>query len=380
MSAKPRVLCVDDEPDLLDGLRLNLRKEFAITTATSGDEGLALFDEAAASDDGPFAAVVSDMRMPNMNGAVFLTKVMQRSAATPRILLSGQADLDSTIAAINDAKIFRFLTKPCEPDLLKDTLNDAMELARLREAERLLLDQTVRGAVNMLVEVLGLASVAAYSRTSRIRDIVTQLAAGLGIEPSWDLDVAAMVSQIGCVVLPEADQTGTAASHADVAANLLENIPRLERVSAIVRAQVAPEPVLTGEPLEAPPDQLDAELLRVAVAYDAAVAAGRSPAKAAETIAGGAHPPHPAITRALAAVRPASDELVETLVEPSEFVAGMELLDDLLTLGGAKLAGAGTVLTAVLIQRVASFLDTVGVQGPVAVMAPRSAVSRLKVR
>ena len=227
MTTKPRVLCVDDEEHLLDGLRVSLRKRFDITTATSGADGIAAFDSALQGNH-TFAAVVSDMRMPNMNGAQFLTSIGERSPDTPRILLSGQADLESTIAAINDAKIFRFLTKPCTPDLLGDTLDEAMELTRLREAERRLLDETLRGVVGMLTEVLGLVSPTAYSRSMRIGQIVRGLSESLGFAVAWDLDVAALLSQVGCVVIPDTeDDMGADHRHVGLAADLLANIPPL---------------------------------------------------------------------------------------------------------------------------------------------------------
>lgn len=379
--SKPRILCVDDEPDLLDGLRLNLRKQFKVTTATSGAEGLEVFDAACGEEDGPFEAVVSDMRMPNMNGAAFLTAIMERSPTTPRILLSGQADMESTIAAINDAKIFRFLTKPCEPELIQDTLHEAMELARLRDAERVLLDQTVRGAVTMLTEVLGLVSAAAYSRTSRIREVVEQLRSNLDLEPSWDLDVATMLSQVGCVVVPETDDAdGPAGRHAEIAANLLGNIPRLETAASIVRTQNAEEALVLGPITDAPRAVVDAELLRVAVAFDAIAASGTSAPKAIATLRSSAAAPDDVFLDALGGVRPAADDMIEVSVEPQDLVIGMELLQDLHTRSGAKLAGTGTVLTAVLIERVMSFAKTAGVDGPVDALAPRRAVSRLKVR
>ena len=381
MSTKPRILCVDDEQDLLDGLRLNLRKQFKVTTATSGAEGLEVFDASCGDEDGPFDAVISDMRMPNMNGAAFLTAIMERSPQTPRILLSGQADMESTIAAINDAKIFRFLTKPCEPALIQETVVEAMELARLRETERVLLDQTVRGAVTMLTEVLGLVSAAAYSRTSRIREVVDQVRDNLGLEPSWDLDVATLLSQVGCVVVPETDDDdGPSGRHPEIAANLLGNIPRLENVASIVRTQNDPAPLPSASLADAPRDVVDAEILRVAVAFDTITASGTSTAKAISALQAGPTPPDPSLIDALAGVRPAADDMIEVSVEPQELVIGMELLEDLHTTSGAKLAGAGTVLTAVLIERVSSFAKTAGVEGPISALAPRRAVSRLKVR
>ena len=109
-----KVLFVDDEPLVLDAFRRMLRGKFETCTADSGENGLA-----AARDNGPFAVVISDMRMPGMNGAQFLAKIRQKAPDTVRMLLTGFTDLDAAVAAVNEGNIFRFLTKPCgKNDLL----------------------------------------------------------------------------------------------------------------------------------------------------------------------------------------------------------------------------------------------------------------------
>src|SRR5512141_2774337 len=105
---KPSVLCVDDERIVLEGLALHLRRRFDVTMAESGAEGLD-----AIRGSGKFAVVLSDMRMPGMRGAEFLAQVRQLSPETVRVLLTGYADLESAIAAVNEGQIFRFLNKPC---------------------------------------------------------------------------------------------------------------------------------------------------------------------------------------------------------------------------------------------------------------------------
>src|ERR1700722_7513879 len=103
-----RVLFVDDESRLLEGIARTLRGSFDVYTATSGGEGLSVLQRA-----GPFAVVVSDMGMPEMNGAQFLSSARELCPQTVRIVLSGQSDMGQTIAAVNEGNIFRFLSKPC---------------------------------------------------------------------------------------------------------------------------------------------------------------------------------------------------------------------------------------------------------------------------
>ncbi|GIX22700.1 MAG: hypothetical protein KatS3mg121_1483 [Gammaproteobacteria bacterium] len=119
----PRVLLVDDEPAVLDGLRRQLHGlPFALYTANSGTEGLARLQE-----DGPFAVVVSDMRMPGMDGAAFLAEVRRLAPDTERILLTGHADAEAAIAAVNEGQIFRYLVKPCDRETLESALREAID-------------------------------------------------------------------------------------------------------------------------------------------------------------------------------------------------------------------------------------------------------------
>lgn len=128
--AERRILFVDDEPAVLDGLRRQLRKDYDIRTARAGDLGLG-----ALESDGPFAVVVSDYKMPEMNGVTFLSRVKDMSPMTVRMLLTGQADMAATIEAVNQANIFRLLTKPCPSDQLRLALDAALEQYRLVTSE-----------------------------------------------------------------------------------------------------------------------------------------------------------------------------------------------------------------------------------------------------
>ena len=120
-----RILFVDDEKRVLDGLKRMLHGEFDVETALSGTEGLAtihLF--------GPFAIVVSDMRMPGLDGAEFLARVRELSPDTVRMLLTGHKDINCAIAAVNQGQIFRYLGKPCEKDELLKALRLGLDQYR----------------------------------------------------------------------------------------------------------------------------------------------------------------------------------------------------------------------------------------------------------
>jgi CheY-like chemotaxis protein len=126
-----KVLFVDDEPLVLDALRRMLHDKFHIYTANSGEKGLASVEQ-----NGPFAVVISDMRMPGMNGAEFLARIRKDAPDTVRMLLTGFTDLDAAIAAVNEGNIFRFLTKPCRKDELVGAINLGLAQYRSTLAEK----------------------------------------------------------------------------------------------------------------------------------------------------------------------------------------------------------------------------------------------------
>jgi two-component system, NtrC family, sensor kinase len=152
-ASRPRLLCVDDEPNVLAGLKNVLRRHFDVTTATSGSEGLHKL-----VDEGPFTIVLSDFAMPAMNGAQFLAQVRHAAPDTVRLLLTGQATMDDTVAAVNDGNIFRFLKKPCAPPDLIRALEDAVEQARLVTADRLLIERKLEAMCAHLVRAERMAS------------------------------------------------------------------------------------------------------------------------------------------------------------------------------------------------------------------------------
>lgn len=126
-----KILLVDDEPAVLEGYKRLLYRHFAVDTAPSGESGLALMHVA-----GPFSVVISDMRMPGMNGAEFLAAAREKAPNTVRMLLTGHADLDAAIDAVNRGKIFRFLSKPCPKEVLVDAINEGIAQYRAAETEK----------------------------------------------------------------------------------------------------------------------------------------------------------------------------------------------------------------------------------------------------
>ncbi len=375
-----QVLFVDDEPNVLDGIQRSLRNKVAIQTAVGGAEGLRLLQDA-----GPFAVVVSDMRMPGMDGAQFLAKVRQHSSDTVRMILSGQADLQSTIAAVNDGQIYRFLCKPVTHEKLFAAIEDGLQQHRLVVAEKVLLEQTLSGAVKMLIEILGMVSPAASSRAARLQRYVIELGTAMGLPSRWQWGLAAYVSQIGCVTLPKeilakvdaarpltSDEARLYDSHAKIAGKLLVSIPRLEEVAAIVPAQSGPLRFSELPSEIARWDVLSTGqlLLRTAYDFDQLISAGATREGAIEGLRASKLELPPAVLDALRSLKVAGKQFTIRELRVKDLHSGMVLDEDLVSLKGIRLVSAGHEVTPALIVKLTSIAEGVGVAEPFRTRVP----------
>ncbi|MFT4554511.1 MAG: response regulator RpfG family c-di-GMP phosphodiesterase [Chlamydiales bacterium] len=238
-----KVLMVDDEERVLAGYKRHLQKLYQLTTTTNPREGIDICKK-----EGPFAVVVSDQRMPEMDGVTFLTEIRQSNPDSVRIMLSGQADMEETINAVNEGNIFRFLNKPCRVQDLVIALDAGIIQYKLLESEKVLLDKTLRISLEVLVEVLSLVNPYAHGCASRLYRIVKRLAMAMEYEKSWELEIATLLSHIGMVTIPEGILTKIAKGrelteqerdiylgHTDAGYNLIKSIPRLEIVCSFVQ-------------------------------------------------------------------------------------------------------------------------------------------------
>lgn len=286
---KPVVLCVDDEPQVLSGLTLLLRRQFEVLSADSGSKALTILD--ARRD---VQVIISDMRMPGMDGAAFLKQARVKLPDAQRILLTGHADLDSAVTAINEGQIFRFLIKPCPQEMLLETLQAALTQYRLINAERILLGDTLNGTIKVLVDVLAMASPKVFGYASRIKQLAGELAQRILPQYRWALEMTAMLSPLGAISLPDEvvdkayggqplglGEKRMVEKAAMLTESLLAHIPRLDLTRAILarlqdeNASMAPFQLSKEEATSVV--RHGADILRVALDFDELDASAYSP-------------------------------------------------------------------------------------------------------
>ncbi|MCD6379000.1 response regulator [bacterium] len=373
-----KILCVDDEPNILLAYRRQLKKKIKnVDTALGGEEGLNALDS-----KGPYAVVISDLRMPGMSGIQFLARVRKKSPDTVRIMITGFGDLESAMSAVNDGNVFRFLTKPVDTDLFVRALKDSLEQYRLITAERELLEKTLNGSVKVMTEVLSLVNPIAFSRTTRLKRYAAHIAKRLGVTEKWKVEMAAMLSHIGCITLHpdilekvyagqdlKEEERKAFSSHPKIGSKLLENIPRLEDIAEIIGNQLNP-PQVGGESISPDIDfvSLGSQILNVVIDFDKFLVHGNSKETALRRLKKNQEHYNTGIVEMLEDIEVDSVEMNRRSLEVENMNMGMILDEDVKTIRGLLLVAKGQEITFSVLERLKGFSLRKEVKEPIMVL------------
>lgn len=359
---------MDDEPHVLSSIRRGLADDFHVFTAESGEAAL----ELVASNE-PFSVIVADCRMPKMNGIELLARLSRSSPESVRMMLTGNTDQQTAVQALNAGEIFKFLNKPCDTESLRKAVSQGVRQHELLVAEKELLGKTLHGSIRALCELLGIATPEAFGRTDRIRRKANEVAAKVDGVKAWELDTAALLSQLGCVRLPagimakvaegkalSAAEHGEFIAHASLGADLIAGIPRLEHVAEVVRYQNKhydgggwPHDDVKGDAIP-----LEARILHAALAHDELSSSGWPEHKMLSHLAAQPGRLDPKLLAALAECARTSQAPAERRVLPSELAPGMVLQEDVRTDNGMMLLCRGTEVTPGLHRHLTRLQET----------------------
>lgn len=361
MRPKPQILCIDDDAGVLEGLELVLYGISDVHLAESGAEALEIAKRLPR-----LSVVICDMRMPVRNGAEVLEDFCAAHPDAVRILLTGYTDVSAAIAAINQGRIFRFLTKPCSSAVLLSSVQDALRQHELISAERELLEQTLKGCLDAVTDALALASPKVFGHAQRVRGLCRRVADTTDVPDHWVLEVASMLLHLGLIGLPDEvltpllqgdevdaryrEQLRQAFAHS---METLQQIPRLEAVRDVIRLA---EP-LSGGNLEVPLERTRetrvwSAVLRLCRSYVRLEANGYAPSAAiAKLRATGGDARLLEALSTIVGSDPDTGEFRE--VGLAALQAGMILARPLYTLSGQLLAPAGYEIRATFARRLA---------------------------
>jgi len=384
---KVKILCVDDDANLLSGLERQLRKYYDVHTALDAPTAIRKF-----ICEGPFPLVISDQRMPLVDGVSLLAKIADRAPDTIRILLTGYADVDAAVGAVNRGRVFRFLTKPCNRDDLRDAIETGLEHYDVVRAERKMMDETLRGSIRALTEVMSLAAPLAFSRAERAHHTVRCMCQAMEMEETWAIEVATRLSQIGYVTLEEDTlqrvHNGLEISYEEqealakvplVTRRLLKRIPRLDPALDILkyhRQDFADHGRDDGPHGQDIP--IGARMLRVALDFDDLQQRGSKGARAVAILRGREGSYDPELLDAFEASKNFDGEGREIReCRLCELQEGYVLAQDVLAPGGALLVARGLEIGPGLLLRLKTFAENVGVAEPLVVAVPQPDVEEV---
>ena len=352
VTERDRVLVVDDDPKLLRAAHHVLQFQFDVRTATSASEALTCL-----GDEPVYAAIVTDMRMPEMDGLELMRRARRVVPDTVRVLVSGCVRAEDALVAVNECGVFRLLGKPLDGRALGAAVADACAEHQRIVAERNSLERTLRGSLDALSEVFALVQPAAFGRAMRLRRHARELAEQAGVMRVWDIEVAALLSQLGAVNLApgvldrwyhglplqpeERDQIERLPSMTEA---IIARIPGLEAVRSILRRQH--EPTRDDHPIAT-------RILAIASDFDLLIGQGETADLALDTMEGRTHAYDPALLAAFRAIR--SSEAPTRAVREMcllDVQVGMLFATDVTRPNGVLLVARGQQVTESLRHRV----------------------------
>ncbi|MCM8526141.1 MAG: response regulator, partial [Lentisphaeraceae bacterium] len=187
------VLFVDDDENILNAFKRNLNGKFKVCTVSDVTEAIGMLKQ------NHFPIIVSDMKMPKINGADFLSIVKKHSPHSVRILLSGESTRDDIITCINECQIFKFLSKPCPPALIEETLKEAYQFYKDMIFKKDEIDLTVKGVTQVIASMHKFFLPEIYSKSLKIARQSKILSTHFKINSTWELEMSALLMFFGAL-------------------------------------------------------------------------------------------------------------------------------------------------------------------------------------
>jgi hypothetical protein len=296
-------------------------------------------------------------------------------------MLTGYADMEAAMRAVNEGRIFRFVNKPVTPEDLGLTIRACVAQYDLVRREKELLEKTLAGAVRVMTEVLNLANPVAFNRGTRICQYVRHITTQLCLADSWQYEIAAMLSELGCVTLTpdllEAIHAGEVlspedqrrhAQHPKIAHDLLARIPRLELVAEMILKQDdVPADLAKSKTPASEAVRRGSQMLKVCLAFDRMIKTGTDRNHALATLAQDpVHYDHKMVA-ALRDFKFSRGGTEMRSIDVRDLRAGMILNEDLRSTTGVLLAAKGHEVSHALTKAIHNFVEAGTVKGMVLV-------------
>lgn len=383
-----KILFVDDEQDVLDAFERRLRRNYNVVTACGGEDAIKKMQS-----KGPFAVIISDMRMPKMTGLQLLKSAKKMQPHVVRIMLTGNTDQKTAIDAVNDGEVFKFLTKPCGSKTLGEVLDSALQEYERRTVERNMLNGTVKQIIQLLCSVLSQGDPDTWNSGLSAMRLLKQLSEKLEIVDSWPMEMAALLARLGVITIPwelrHKWENGEKLSESEkelidkipeTGYQLLKSVPKLDDVASLVRYHQKyydgsgyPEDGLKGEDIPQ-----GASIVRLVFDFVEWQNKGKSNRECVKILKSDSHLYDPVVFKALEELFPGRAQQVkqeseQKLPEIKEISAkqlavGMLLADDIVSSKGAIVIKGKTVVDEVCLNKLLNFMSMEPVKEPLKII------------
>jgi response regulator RpfG family c-di-GMP phosphodiesterase len=373
---KFKILLVDDDENILYGYRRNLRRDFEVLIAQSSAIALKYLN-----NEKDIAVIISDYNMPEMKGTELMQIAKRLSPDTVRILLTGFANLDIAVGAVNEGSIFKFLTKPCPYNTLEDAILQAVDYYRAITSEKEILEKTLKGIISILVEILNSINPLAFNQSDLYKNLAKRVFDRLELPFEWEIEVSILLSRIGCVAVPHEildkkdkgeeltpEEKSIYYNHTIIGKKLLGKIPRFEMIAKVIEQQYNEK----FEPeVEKPPKWAFTawNTLRLINAYYELLEKGKTSEEAIKGMYDLNIEIDESFKEALIAeIIGAEKGYLVKIVKNYELKPGMRLAEDLYDSTGFLLLHKGSALSEITLMKIDNYSKMRGLKEPIKVL------------
>ncbi len=382
---KFKILLVDDDENILYGYRRNLRRDFEVLIAQSSVAALKYLNS-----ESDIAVIISDYNMPEMKGTELMQIAKRLSPDTVRILLTGFANLDIAVGAVNEGSIFKFLTKPCPYNTLEEAILQSVEYYRAITSEKEILEKTLKGIISILVEILNSINPLAFNQSDFYKNLAKRVFERLELPFQWEIEVSILLSRIGCVTVPHEilekkdkgeeltpEEKSIYYNHTIIGKKLLEKIPRFEMIAKVIEQQY------NGKfefEVEKPPKWTFAawNVLRLINAYYELLEKRKSSEEAIK----GMYELNIEIDESfkealIAEIIGAEKGYLVKIVKNYELKPGMRLAEDLYDSTGFLLLHKGSALSEVTLMKIDNYAKMRGLKEPIKILIKKQGETKV---
>ena len=358
------ILVVDDTKANIDLLVELLGSSYEVSVALDGKMALDLVES-----DKP-DLVLLDIMMPEMDGYQVLERMKRDEALRniPVIMISAIDEMKSVVRCIQNGAD-DYLVKPFDATLLKARIGACLERKHYHDLESEILEKTLSGSVRVLMEILSTVNPVAFSLTSNVRQCVRLMTKTLKLDKAWQFELAALLSQIGCVTIPpdamekyfkgrplSESEKEMFANQSSVGCELLEKIPRLEAIAKMIRDQQKP---FSQYPAKEQPRrdevEIGSQMLKVAVDYSVSAQKGTPPKEILEKFRKSPTAYDPLLVDCLGSLDREKDKKKTGLISIEGLKNGMVIGENVLGKDKQLIASAGMEVTPAIRTRLMNF-------------------------